>query len=185
MLNATFIQLNTVPYKQLSKKIYLYALMAKYTKYLSYDDALKKLEHYCAYQDRCHSEVRSKLLDLGIYGDDLERIITDLIAEDFLNEQRFAESYARGKFRIKKWGRYKITTQLKMKRVSAYCIKKGLQEIDEEEYLETLTNLLKKKLGDNPSFEEKGKAAKYVINKGYESQLVWEVIKTIKQGSES
>jgi len=159
--------------------------MAKYTKYLSYDEALKKLQHYCAYQDRCHSEVRTKLINLKIYGDDLERIITDLIADNFLNEERFAQSYARGKHRIKKWGRYKITSHLKMKRVSAYCIKKGMQEIDEEEYLETLTNLLKKRLGDNPSFEDKGKAAKHVINKGYESSLVWEVIKTMKLRSES
>ena len=159
--------------------------MAKYTKYLSYDDALKKLQHYCAYQDRCHSEVRSKLLDLKIYGDELERIITDLIADNFLNEERFAQSYARGKHRLKKWGRHKITSQLKMKKISPYCIKKGMQEIDDEEYLETLTKLLEKRLGDNPSFQETGKAAKYVINKGYESHLVWEVVKTLKQRSET
>ena len=159
--------------------------MPKYKKYLSYADALKKLEHYCAYQDRCHSEVRTKLIDLGIYGDELERIITDLIADNFLNEERFAQSYARGKHRLKKWGRYKITSHLKAKRVSAYCIKKGLAEIDEEEYLETLYDLVEKRLGDKYSFEENGKAAKYLIGKGYESNLVWEAIKSRKVKSET
>ncbi len=159
--------------------------MPKYKKYLTYEDALQKLQHYCAYQDRCHSEVRTKLLDLGIYGEELERVITDLIADDFLNEQRFAESYARGKFRMKKWGRHKITQHLKMKKISAYCIKKGLQEIDEEEYLETLSSLLDKRLDGNFGFEEVGKAAKFVISKGYESNLVWETVKTLRQGSET
>ncbi len=165
--------------------MYICDQMAKYKKYLTYEEALKKLEHYCAYQDRCHSEVRSKLLDLGIYGDELERVITDLIDNDFLNEQRFAESYARGKHRMKKWGRYKITSHLKFKKVSAYCIKKGLQQIDEEEYIEMLEVILSKRLGDNPSFAEVGKAAKFAISKGYESPLVWETIKSLKQGSES
>ena len=164
---------------------YLHVTMPKYTKYLSYDEALKKLQHYCAYQDRCHSEVRSKLLDLKIYGDELERIITDLIADDFLNEERFAQSYARGKHRMKKWGRMKIKSHLKMKKISAYCIKKGLQEIDEQEYMETLTYLLKKRLQGNFEFAEVGKAAKFIINKGYESHLVWETVKSLRQGSES
>lgn len=159
--------------------------MAKYTKYLTYDEALKKLQHYCAYQDRCHSEVRSKLLDLKIYGDELERVILDLISEDFLNEERFAQSYARGKHRIKKWGRHKISANLKMKRVSAYCIRKGLLEIDEEEYLDTLRQLLIKRLSEGLSFEEVGKAAKFAINKGYESALVWETLKSLQGSSET
>lgn len=157
--------------------------MANYTKYLTYDEALKKLQHYCAYQDRCHSEVRTKLISIKVYGDELERIMTDLIEEDFLNEERFAQSYVRGKFRIKKWGRYKILKGLKFKRISAYCIKKGMQEIDEEEYCQTLEQLLIKRLDNDATFEEVGKAAKFAITKGYESPLVWETIKAIKSHS--
>jgi regulatory protein len=78
--------------------------MAK-SSYVSKEDALKKLQRYCAYQDRCHQEARRKLLDLGIYGDDLEEIISELISDNFLNEERFARSFARGKFRIKGWGK--------------------------------------------------------------------------------
>ncbi len=159
--------------------------MPKYKKYVSYADALKKLEHYCAYQDRCHSEVRTKLLDLGIYGDELEQIITELIADNFLNEERFARSFARGKQRIKKWGRYKIISQLKAKKVSEYCIKKAMEELDEEDYHETLRNLLERRLKSDFSYQAVGKAAKFVISKGYESSLVWETIKSLRQNSET
>jgi len=159
--------------------------MANYTKYLTYDEALKKLQHYCAYQDRCHAEVRTKLISLKVYGDELEKIMTDLIDEDFLNEQRFAQSYVRGKHRIKKWGRYKIMSGLKLKKISAYCIRKGMQEIDDEEYKDILTTLLSKRLNENPSFEDIGKAVKFAITKGYESPLVWEVINSIKSQSET
>ena len=159
--------------------------MAKNKKYVSKKDALKKLEHYCAYQDRRHSEVRTKLLDLGIYGDDLEDIITDLIADNFLNEERFARSFARGKQRMKKWGRYKITMHLKAKQISAYCIKKAMEELDEEDYLETLRNLLEKRLKSDFSYHSVGKAAKFVIGKGYESPLVWETIKSMRLNSET
>ena len=140
------------------------------------DRALRKLQKYCAYQDRCHQEVRSKLLDLKIYGDDLEDIIVQLIEENFLNEERFARSYARGKFRIKKWGRTRIRQELKRRKISAYCIKKGMEEIDEEDYVKTLRGLIDKKrnlLKEKKPFLLKNKLAKYVMGKGYESQLVW------------
>ena len=113
-------------------------------KYISKDDALSKLQRYCAYQDRCHQEVRSKLLDLGIYGDDLEEIISDLISENFLNEERYARSYARGKFRIKRWGRMRIQQELKQRKISAYCLRKAMEEIEEEEYEQTLRTILEK-----------------------------------------
>ena len=140
------------------------------------EKALKKLQKYCAYQDRCHQEVRSKLLTLKIYGDDLENIIVELIEDNFLNEERFACSYARGKFRIKKWGRIRIQQELKKRKISAYCIKKAMQEIEEEEYLQTLQLLLEKKLRQSKetnSFKKKAKLAKYLMNKGYESSLIW------------
>jgi len=149
------------------------------------DRALRKLQKYCAYQDRCHQEVRSKLLDLKIYGDDLEDIIVQLIEENFLNEERFARSYARGKFRIKNWGRTRILQELKRRKISAYCIKKAMEEIEEEDYEQTLLKLLEKKrkqLKEKKPFILKGKLAKYLIGKGYESGLVWTLVhKTIEK----
>ena len=127
-------------------------------KYHTREQALQKLQRYCAYQDRCHAEVRTKLLSLGIYGDDLEEIIVELIGENYLNEERFARSYARGKFRFKCWGRIRITQELKSRRISDYLIRKALEEIDETEYRQALYDLLDKKLAlisaDN-DFEKK------------------------------
>ena len=107
-------------------------------------EALQKLKKYCAYQERSHSEVRTKLLSLGVYGDTLEEVILELVQEDYLNEERFARAYARGKHRIKKWGRNKITQGLKMKRVSDYCIKQAMTEIDQELYVLALQEVLTK-----------------------------------------
>ena len=144
------------------------------------DEALSKLQRYCAYQDRCHKEVRTKLLDLEIFGDDLEDIMASLISDNFLNEERFAQSYARGKFRIKKWGRIKIKIELKRKNISEYCLKKGLAEIAENEYIKTIYELIEKKertVKAKNDYEKKRKIAAYLMRKGYESYLVWECLK--------
>ena len=149
-------------------------------KYISREDALKKLQRYCAYQDRCHQEVRTKLLNLGIYGDELEEIIVELISDNFLNEERFARSFARGKFRIKNWGRNRITQELKKKRISEYCIKKAMEEIEEDEYLEKLQMVLFKKseqLSEPDPWKKRTKLAQHAIRKGFESQLVFELVK--------
>jgi regulatory protein len=148
-------------------------------KYLSKDDALIRMQHYCAYQERCHKEVRGKLLDLGIYGQDLEEIIADLIGDNFLNEERFACSFARGKFRIKKWGRNRILRELKMRDISSYCVRKAMKEIEEEEYLKTLRSVLKKRadrLKEKNDFARKSKLAQYAIGRGFEPELVWEAV---------
>lgn len=145
---------------------------------LSNEIALNKLQHYCAYQDRCHSEVRTKLLSLKIYGDDLEEIISALIQEKYLDELRFAKSYARGKFNIKKWGKNKIKHQLVFKKVSDYCIRKAFLEIDDDEYLQTLQEIYDRKLAsctDDNVYNCKQKAMKYCISRGYESHLVFEL----------
>jgi regulatory protein len=150
-------------------------------KTINRDVALQKLQRYCAYQDRCHQEVRSKLLDLGVYGDTLEEIIVELIGEGFLNEERFARSYARGKFRSKGWGRVRIKLELQARRISAYAIKKGLEEIEEGEYRATLSGLLQKKLleseGIDDDFTARQKAAQYALRRGYESELIWETLR--------
>jgi regulatory protein len=143
------------------------------------DVILNKLRHYCAYQERCHEEVRTKLLSLKVYGDGLEEIINHLISEDFLNEERFAKAYAGGKFRMKKWGRGKIIQGLKARKISDYCIKQGMIEIPEEDYQKTLQSLVKsaiKKYHSGNVFETKSKTAGYLIGRGYESELVWDAI---------
>ena len=142
--------------------------------------ALTKLQKYCAYRERCHSEVRTKLLEIGMRGLELEEVIAQLIDEDFLNEERFARSFARGKFRIKKWGRNKILSEMKRKNISDYCIRKGLEEIEEPEYEKTLCELLEKKWTEKKEknlFIKRSKIAAYLIRKGYESGLVWEMLK--------
>jgi len=147
---------------------------------MEYDKALLKLQHYCAYQDRCHQEVRTKLLNIKVYGDELESIITDLIKDDFLNEERFARSFCRGKFRMKKWGRNKILQGLKLKRISPYCIKKGMTEIEEDEYLETLKSILEKNIEKHKSLGivlAKDRALKYALSRGFETNLILESLK--------
>lgn len=144
--------------------------------------ALEKLQKYCAYQDRCHREVRTKLLELGVYGDDLEQVIAELITENFLNEERFARSYARGKFRMKGWGRRKITQELKSRQISTYCIKKGMSEIDDEAYEKKLLNLLEKKnslIKEKNIYIKRKKLFDYAYRKGYESFLIQNFVKVL------
>jgi len=144
--------------------------------------ALIKLQRYCVYQDRCHQEVRKKLLDLGVYGLDLENVITELIADNFLNEERFACSYARGKFRMKGWGKTRIKMELKRRQISEYCIKKAMKEIEEVDYRDKLEALLIKKAKtskEKDQFKLNGALAKFAIRKGYEVSLVWTVIKEL------
>lgn len=158
------------------------------TKWISKQDALKKLQRYCAYQDRCHQEVRSKLLDLGLYGADLEEVITDLIADNFLNEERFARSYARGKFRMKQWGRVRIKRELQQRKVSDYCIRKAMEEIEEAEYLQTLQQVLEKRLPkvkETKPYQIRKKLADYAFRRGYEMGLAWEQVKKMVPDDQS
>ena len=146
-------------------------------KYISQQEALSLLQKYCAYQERCHREVRTKLLSLGIYGEYLEEIIGSLIEEDFLNEIRFAKTYARGKFRMKAWGRIKIIQSLKQKGINDYCIKEAMKEINPADYKVTLHLILVQQLEkcpDLPSFERKSKAFRYALSRGFESPLIEE-----------
>ena len=151
----------------------------KQSKYISKEEGVAKLQKYCAYQDRCHQEVRTKLINLGIYGDILEEIIAELIAENFLNEERFARSFARGKFRMRHWGKIRIKNELKFRKVSDYCIRKAMTEIEDNDYFETVKRVIQKKaktIKDNNPFTAKNKIAKYAIGRGFESEIVWEII---------
>lgn len=141
--------------------------------------ALPKMQRYCAYQERCHSEVRQKLLTLGMRGDDLEEVIYELIQDNFLNEERFARTYAGGKFRIKQWGKTKIRQALEQKHVSAYSIERAMEEIEEADYVATLQAVMEKKwahIRDNDLFIKKGKVAKYLISRGFEAERVWALL---------
>ena len=135
---------------------------------------IAKIQHYCAFQERSHSEVREKLYGSGLYKSQVETIITQLIEDNHLNEERFAVSFARGKFRIKNWGRIKIKYELKQKKVSTYNITKALDEIDETEYEKLLQKLAEKKWklvkADQINIK-KFKTTQYLLQKGFEKHL--------------
>jgi regulatory protein len=141
--------------------------------------ALQKLKHYCAYQERCHSEVKQKLYDLGVWKKDHDEIIASLIQENYLNEERFAIAFAGGKYRLKKWGRVKIRHELKQKQVTEYCIKKALKEIDEDEYHRTLLALADtkyKSLAKDQWLIRKKKTVDHLLQKGFELPLINSVL---------
>ncbi|TCV09622.1 regulatory protein [Sphingobacterium alimentarium] len=136
-----------------------------------------KMESFCAYQERAQQEVRDKLYTWGLHSEDVENIIAELITENFLNEERFAKAFVRGKFRIKKWGKVKIIQHLKAKRISSPLIKIALREIDLDEYEENLDTLIQKKIGsqaDSLSLSEKAKLMRYLQSKGYENDLIFQ-----------
>ena len=148
-------------------------------KTLTKEQALQKLRQYCAYQERSHSEVQQKLYELGIRKQDQDEIISTLIEEDYLNEERFAKAFAGGKFRMKDWGRKKIFYALKEKKVSEYSIKQAMKEIDEEEYLKNLKELVEEKynsLKEEQYLVRKKKTVDYMLQKGYEFDLVTKAV---------
>jgi len=116
-----------------------------YKKQLTKEQAFQKAKHYCGYQERSHQEVKEKLYSFGLYKQQVEELLSQLIEENYLNEERYAIQFAGGKFRMKQWGRVKIKYELKQKRISEYNIKKGIKEIDEEDYIKTLQKLAAKK----------------------------------------
>jgi regulatory protein len=156
-----------------------FSFVKMYKKQLTPEQALQKLKHYCAYQERCHSEVKEKLYSLGIRKSGHDELIASLIEEDYLNEERFAIAFAGGKFRMKQWGRIKIKYELKQKQVSDYSIKKALKEIEEDDYRTAL-----KKLSDDKFFSLKDeqylvrikKTMDFLLQKGFELELVKGVV---------
>ena len=149
---------------------------------MSPNEALGKVQKYCAYQERCHSEVRKKLNEYELKSSEIDEIITQLILSGFLNEERYAKAFAGGKFRMKKWGRLKIVHALEANGVSKNCIKSGLAEIDPDDYQKTLREILEKKIGevDEPNlYSRRDKLSKFAIQKGYEPELVWKLIREL------
>ena len=155
-----------------------------YHPYKSYTikEALAKLQKYCAYQDRCHKEVEQKLKQMRMIPEAIERITVDLIQDNHLNEERFAKAYVRGKFSIKKWGKVRLTLELKQRQISKYIIKTALAEINPDDYLQTCHALAEKKaptLAETNPFKRKKKLADYLLYRGWESHLVYDKVNAL------
>lgn len=145
----------------------------------SVDEATRKLEGYCAYQDRCHKEVISKLREMNMIPQAIDLIVGHLIKENFLNEERFARSFARGKFKIKKWGKNRIVNELKHRDISKYNITMALKEIEPKEYLNTFNALASKRLAEireKDLQKRRKKLADYLLYRGWESGMVYEKV---------
>ncbi len=143
------------------------------------DEAQKKLEYYCAYQERCHKEVRQKLKEMKMIPEVIDNIIVSLIRHDFLNETRFATTFVRGKFKIKKWGKYRLTIELKKRDISKHNINLAISQIPNYEYMEVFNALAKKKvdsLFETNKLKKKKKLADYLLYRGWESHLVYEKV---------
>lgn len=154
----------------------------KSQKKLTPNQAKLRAENYCAYQERSQQEVRNKLYQWGLYSDDVEMIITQLIEDNFLNEERFAHAYARGKFNMNGWGKFKIRQGLTAKAVSAPLIKLALDSIPYDAYYSKLEDILQKKKArtrEEDPYKMKYKLVQFATSRGFESDLIWEVVNTI------
>ena len=153
--------------------------MIQNKKSFTVDELQKKMEYYCVYQDRCHQEVERKMTEHQLIPEAKEKILLHLMQHNFLNEERFSKSFARGKFRIKNWGKQRIVRELKFKNISTYNIKTALKEIDEELYVKTIEKIAISKnntIKESNLFKKKKKIYDYLYRKGYESSLILETI---------
>ncbi|RDI56643.1 regulatory protein RecX [Flavobacterium glaciei] len=149
----------------------------------SVKEAIIKIEHYCAYQERCHEEVIQKLRSMKMDADEIDTIIVHLISDNFLNEERFACSFARGKHRIKHWGKIRITNELNAKKISKTLINIALKEISTEEYLSTFHTLAERNwesILETNNLKKRKKCCDYLLRKGFESNLVYEKVKELE-----
>jgi regulatory protein len=148
----------------------------------SLEEARGKLETFCSYQERCAWELRRKLFEKGIQGKAVDTILAELEASGFVDEERFARSYARGKFRIKKWGRARIRQELKLRQITAALIQLGLSEIDGEEYYATLEREAEKKwekTKETDAYKKRYLVTKYLMSKGFEQDLIQEALSAL------
>jgi len=147
------------------------------------EKAAQKIRQYCAYQERNHQEVKEKLYDYGLYKDQVEALMAELISENYLNEERYAIAFAGGKFRVKEWGKVKIKYALKQDKISDYCIKKALLTISEEDYMRTLEKLFQAKLkevkNEKNIFIKKKKIQNYLMQKGFEHELIHSLLQAL------
>lgn len=146
------------------------------------DEIKRKLEQYCVYQDRCHKEVEQKMREFNLIPEARELILLSLMQDNFLNEERFAKSFARGKFRIKSWGKQRIVRELKFRDISAYNIKTALKEIDEDEYLKTIYRITENRnnvISETNPYKRKRKLIDFLMRKGYESELIYKTVNDV------
>lgn len=160
-----------------------YLSLMQHRKTYTVEEATSRMERYCAYRERCHKEVLEKLQQMGMIPLAIDEIVTHLIQENYLNETRFAQAFARGKFRMKYWGRNRITRELKMRDISAFNIKLALKELPEQEYISSFHELAEKRWEQlngekNPQYKKK-KFVDYLLYRGWESNLVWEKLKEL------
>ena len=143
----------------------------------SVSEAIRRMEQYCGYQERCHKEVQQKLREMRMIPEAIDQIINHLLQYNFLNETRFSQAFARGKFRTKKWGKNRIIRELKFRNISKYNITIALEEIQEAEYQKTFNELAEKRMSQITSEEnlqkKRKKLADYLLYRGWESHLVW------------
>lgn len=151
----------------------------KSVKTYTLEEAKRTLENYCAYQERCHKEVTEKLYKMRMIPEAIDVVIVHLLKHNFLNETRFAQSYVRGKFNIKKWGRQRLKLELKKRDIGKYNIDLALKEISDSDYLQTFQALAEKKLhtiSESDKWKKRKKLADYLLYRGWESHLVYDKV---------
>ena len=151
-------------------------------KLFSVEEVKKKLEYYCTYQDRCHQEVENKIKEYRLIPEAREMILLHLMQHNFLNEERFAKSFARGKFRIKNFGKQRIVQELKFRNISSYTIKTALKEIDEEEYLKTIYRITENRnntISESDIYKRKKKLIEFLMRKGFENELIYKTVNEV------
>lgn len=152
----------------------------------SIKEALKKIEHYCAYQERCHVEVVTKLRSMKMENEEIDQIMVQLISDNFLNEERFACSFARGKHRIKKWGKIRIVNELKFKKITQTLINSALKEITPEEYNNTFHSLTEshwETIRETNILKKRKKFCDFMLRKGFESNLIYDKMKELENST--
>ena len=151
---------------------------------ISKEQAVQRIRHFCAYQERAQQEVRDKLYSFSRSSQEVEEIIADLISDNFLNEARFAENFAGGHFRIKAWGRQKIKYALQQKKVSPANIKKAIQSIDDNDYQKALVALATKKwnsLKGGTTLSRKAKTQSFLVQRGFEINLIGPIVQALNK----
>lgn len=147
------------------------------------DKAFQKIKHYCSYQERSHGEVKEKLYSFGLYKQEVEELLSKVIEENYLNEERYAIAFAGGKFRMKQWGKVKIAYEMKQKGVSTYNINRALKAIETTDYEKTFQKLAAEKLrsvrSEKNIFIKKRKVQQYLLQKGYESPMISSFLSTV------
>ncbi|CAI8418331.1 MAG: Regulatory protein RecX [Polaribacter sejongensis] len=166
----------------ISSSFCIFETMIQKKKSFTVDEIKRKLENYCVYQDRCHKEVEQKMWDYHLIPEAKEMILLSLMKDNFLNEERFAKSFARGKFRIKNWGKQRIVNALKFKDISAFTIKTALKEIDEVAYIETIYRIAENRnevIKETNIYKRKKKLIDFLMRKGFESDLIYKTVNEV------